>query len=186
MEVLTRDRVPALTGLLTAISLALVFGAVLGAIPAGVLPRAPAWVYDAIPHANAAISFVAILTIVQGWRWIRQGQILKHRAAMLTALGLFALFLLLYLYRIASVGTTSFAGPETVKLYLYYPFLAVHMVFAIVCIPLLYYVVLTAVTRPINEIPKSNHKRVGRVAAALWLVSFSMGIGVYLLLYIIF
>jgi putative membrane protein len=78
--------------ILTVISLALVFGAVLGAIPTAILPRAPGWVYDAIPHLNAAISFVAILTIVQGWRWIRQGQILKHRTAMLTALTLFAVF----------------------------------------------------------------------------------------------
>ncbi|WP_338729346.1 DUF420 domain-containing protein [Haladaptatus sp. DJG-WS-42] len=186
MEVLTRDRVPALTGLLTVVSLALVFGAVLGAIPTAILPRAPEWVYEAIPHLNATISFVAILTIAQGWRWIRQGQVLKHRAAMLTALGLFAVFLTLYLYRISFVGTTSFMGPETIKLYLYYPFLAIHMLFAIVCIPLLYFVVLTALTRPIREIPQSSHKRVGKIAAALWLVSFSMGIGVYLLLYIIY
>ncbi|PSP62777.1 DUF420 domain-containing protein, partial [Halobacteriales archaeon QH_8_67_36] len=36
-----REQIPALTGVLTVVSLALVFGAVGGAIPATLIPRAP-------------------------------------------------------------------------------------------------------------------------------------------------
>lgn len=183
MQEYARDHVPALAAALTAVSLALVFGAVLGFLPT--LPQAPTAVLEAIPAVNAAVSLVAIATIVTGWRAIRRGQVRRHRAAMLTALGLFALFLVLYLYRVSILGPTEFPGPATVYTYVYLPFLAVHVLLAIVCIPLLFYVVLLGVTRPVREVYETNHRRVGRVAASLWLVSFAMGITVFLLLYVV-
>lgn len=183
MQLQARDRVPELTGLLTAVSLALVFGAVLGVIPATALPHAPDWFLAAIPHLNAAVSVVAILTILVGLRAIRNGDVARHRVAMLTALVLFAVFLGLYLYRVSIEGTTSFGGPAPVGTYVYLPVLAVHMLLAIVCIPLLYYVLLLALTRPVSELGSTAHPRVGRIAASLWLVSFVLGTVVYLLLY---
>ena len=67
MAVRTREHVPILTATLSVASLALVFGAVLGAIPADALPHAPAFV-AVVPHLNAAISVAAIGTIAVGWR----------------------------------------------------------------------------------------------------------------------
>ena len=58
-----RGHVRGLTALLTVVSLVLVFGAALGAVPRSVLPRAPDAVFAAIPHVNAVISTVAIGTI---------------------------------------------------------------------------------------------------------------------------
>ena len=94
MAIRTRDHVPLLTAVLTVVSVALVFGAVLGAVPESILPHAPAAV-AVIPHVNAVISLVAIGTILFGWRSIRRGQVTRHRTAMLSAAGLFAGFLLL-------------------------------------------------------------------------------------------
>lgn len=181
---LVADNVPATAAALTAVSLALVFGAVLQALPG--LPHAPDAVLAAIPHVNAAISVLAIGTITAGWRWIRRGEIRKHRRAMLTALVLFGTFLGLYLYRVSLEGPTQFAGPAAVEQFVYLPVLAVHVTLAIVCVPLLYYVVLLGLTRPVREIPGTNHARVGRVAAALWLVSFALGVVVYVLLYVVY
>lgn len=178
-----RSHVPALTAMLTVVSLALVFGAVLGVIPASSLPRAPAGVLDAIPHVNAVVSTVAIGTILVGVRFIRRGDVESHRAMMLTSLALFVTFLVLYLYKVAVSGTAEFGGPDTVYRFVYLPTLAIHMVLAIVCIPLLYYVLLLAVTRPVDELYDTSHKRIGRVAASLWLVSFLLGNVVYVLLY---
>lgn len=183
---LVRDNVPGVTALLTAISLALVFGAVLGAFPDGTLPRASTATLDAIPHANATISTAAIVTIVAGIREIRRGRVDRHRALMLASLGLFALFLGLYLYRVSLLGPSTFTGPESVYRFVYLPTLAVHVLLAVVCIPLLYYVVLLALTRPVAALYGSNHRRVGRVAAALWLVSFLLGNVVYALLYVMY
>jgi putative membrane protein len=186
MEFRARDHVPALTGLLSAISLALVFGAVLGALPAGTLPRAPAGVVNAIPQINAAVSLVAIGTIATAWRAIRRGNVERHRALMLTSLVLFVAFLALYLYKVALEGPAPFPGPETIYQFVYLPVLGIHITLAIVCVPLLYYVLLLALTRPIEELPRTNHRRVGRVAASLWLVSFALGVVVYTMLYVVY
>ncbi|MFB6224519.1 MAG: DUF420 domain-containing protein [Haloarcula sp.] len=185
MDLRARYRVPALTGLLTVVSLALVFGAVLGTIPQSALPHAPTAVLGAIPHLNAVISALAIGTIIAGVRAIRRGDIARHRKLMLTTFGLFALFLVLYLYRITLEGPTAFTGPSVVETYLYLPFLAIHILLAIVAIPAVYYVLLLAYTYPVAELPSTNHPRAGKLAAGLWLISFSMGIAVYVMLYLV-
>lgn len=185
-EGFARRHVRSLTAVLSAASIALVVGAVRGAVPASALPLAPASFLHAIPTLNAALSLAAIGSISVGWRWIRRGDVEKHRAAMGTSTLLFATFLVLYLYRIVVEGTTHFAGPDAVYTYVYLPVLVVHMGLAVVCIPLVYYALLLAGTRDVREIPATDHARVGRVAASLWLVSFALGVVVYLLLYVVY
>lgn len=180
-----RKRVPELTGLLTVVSLGLVFGAVGGLLPAAVLPRVEPLI-TAVPHLNAVISACAIVTILYGVRSIRRGNVSHHRAAMLASTALFGLFLTLYLYRVSIEGPTEFAGPAAIRQFLYLPLLAVHILLAIVCVPLVYYVLLLAWTHDVAELPRTNHPRVGRLAAAFWLVSFSLGIVVYLMLHVVF
>jgi putative membrane protein len=185
MERRARDRVTELTTVLTVISLALVFGAVRGVVPASALPHWPS-VLSAIPHVNTALSLVAVVVLVGGVYSIRQGRVGRHRAAMVTVLALFALFLVLYLYRVAIEGPHPFPGPDPVYQFVYLPLLAVHILFAVVTIPLLYYVLLLALTRTIPELRETAHRRVGRLAASLWLVSFVLGIVVYTLLYVVY
>ena len=60
------------------------------------------------------------------------------------------------------------------------------MLLAVVSIPLVYYVLLVATTRPVAAIRESPHPRVGRVAASLWFVSFALGVVVYALLYVVY
>ena len=186
MQTRVRNRVRELTAALTVVSLALVFGAVLGAFPPEALPRAPDAAIEAIPHVNAALSAIAIATIGAGVAFVRRGEVAKHRAAMLASLGLFVAFLALYLYRIIFEGPTDFPGPETAYRFVYLPMLAIHILLAIVCLPLLYYVALLGLTRPVEDIYRSAHARVGRVAASLWVISFALGIAVYLMLYAVY
>mgnify|MGYP000291897896 CR=1 FL=1 len=186
MRGFARDRVPELAALLSVVSLALVFGAALRVIPETLLPRASTAVFAAIPHVNAVLSTFAIVTIVAGVTFARRGEYERHRALMVASLVLFATFLVLYLYKVTMQGPAEFPGPAAVETYLYLPLLAVHILLAIVCVPLLYYVVLLAATRPIREVFGTRHKRVGRAAAGLWLVSFVLGNVVYLLLYVVY
>jgi putative membrane protein len=186
MELRARHRVPELTVLLTAASLALVFGAALGAIPRQALPRASAAVIAAIPHVNAVVSTLAIVTIAAGVAFIRRGEVRKHRAMMLVSLLLFVVFLVLYLYKVVLEGPADFPGPATVYQFVYLPLLAIHVLLAVVCIPLLYYVLLLALTRPISDVYGTAHRTIGRVAASLWLVSFVLGNVVYALLYVVY
>ncbi|MFT4946895.1 MAG: putative membrane protein [Natronomonas sp.] len=185
MQLQAREHVPVLTGILTTVSLALVFGAVLGAVPDGVLPHVGGLV-SAIPHINAVLSLTAIGTISYGVVSIRRGEIARHRRTMLASTGLFALFLLLYLYRISLEGPTTYPGPELLYQYVYLPMLAVHILLAVCCIPVVYYALLLAITRPPAQLSETNHPRAGRIAAALWLVSFTLGVVVYLQLYVLF
>jgi len=180
-----RRRVRELTTALTVVSLALVFGAVRGIIPAGALPRVDA-VVVAAPHLNVLISLTALGTIAYGVRAIRRGRVAAHRRAMLTTTVLFLTFLGLYLYRLVLVGTKPFPGPAAVYQFVYLPVLGVHVLLAIVSIPLVYYVLLLATTRPVAAIRESPHPRVGRVAASLWFVAFALGTLVYVLLYAVY
>jgi putative membrane protein len=180
-----RGHVPALTGLLTVVSLALVFGAVLGYVPERVLPHNDGLVAF-VPHINALLSLAAIGTILAGVRAIRRGNVARHRTAMLTSAALFGTFLVLYLYRISLEGPTEFGGPTAVKQFVYLPILAIHILLAIACIPFVYWALLLAMTHRIDELPDTSHPRVGRIAASLWLVSFALGVTVYTLLYIVF
>ena len=181
-----RGRVPELTAVLTVVSLGLVFGAALRVIPASLLPAAPDAVFAAIPHVNAVVSTVAIVTILGGVTFARRGDYQRHRAMMVTSLGLFVVFLVLYLYKVSVQGPAEFPGPATIETYVYLPLLGIHVLLAIVCIPLLYYVLLLAATRPIREVFGTKHSRIGRVAASLWLVSFVLGNLVYALLYLVY
>jgi putative membrane protein len=185
MQSWAREHVPALTGLLSAVSLALVFGAALQVVPTGAVP-APASLLEVIPHVNAVVSTVAIGTIVAGVLSARREEYRRHRALMLASVALFAVFLVLYLYKVSIQGPAPFPGPEAVYRFLYLPVLAVHVVLAVVCVPLLYYVLLLGLTRPLDEVFGTNHRRVGRIAASLWLVSFVLGNVVYALLYVVY
>ena len=185
MQLQVRDRVRELAAALSLISLALVFSAVGGVAPSALLPRVPPLV-EAVPHLNAAVSAAAIGTILYGVASARRGRIGRHRRAMLASLALFVTFLVLYLYRVSLEGPTPFPGPASVYRFVYLPLLVVHVLLAIVCIPLLYYVLLLAVTRDVAELSDTPHPRVGRAAATLWLVSFSLGLVVYLMLYVVY
>ena len=178
-----RENVTVLTAAASAVALALVFGAVGGVVPSSTLPRASDAVLAAIPHFNAVVSVTAIVTILLGWRAISRGNVTRHRNFMVTSFALFATFLGAYLYRLIHVGTTEFLGPEAVYTYLYLPFLTVHILLAIVCVPFVIHALFLAATRPFEDLYHTRHSQVGFVGAVLWLVSFAMGIGVYLLLY---
>jgi len=170
----------------SAVALGLVFAVVGGVVPGTLLPRAPPTVVDAIPTLNAIVSLAAIATVVGGVRAARASDYDSHRRLMLATTGLFAAFLAMYLYRIALVGTTEFGGPAAVERFVYLPLLAVHVLLAIVCVPLVVYVLTLAATRPPSDLFDTAHARIGRVAASLWLVSFSLGVVVYVLLYRIY
>lgn len=180
-----REHVGLVVALLSILSLLAIFAAVLGYVPDRLLPRYDP-VLTAIPHLNAVLSLGAIGTITYGLVSIRRGEITPHRRAMLASAGLFATFLALYLYRVSIVGPTEFAGPDALRQFLYLPMLGVHILLAIVCLPFVFAALVIAVTHPTAELGQTRHPTVGRVAAVLWLISFSLGIGVYLLLHVVY
>jgi len=185
MRSTVRSYTRSLTVLLTVVSLALIFAVVGGALPSSVLPHGPEALLAALPHVNAAISALALVAIAGGLRAIRRGDVPAHRRWMTTTFTLFVLFLCGYLYRIAIEGSTTFGGPAAIAP-VYYLLLAIHVGLAILCLPLLYYVLLLAYGYDTDTLAETNHARVGRIAAPLWAISFTLGIVVYLALYVVF
>lgn len=177
-----RERVGVVAAILSILSLSLVLGTAGGFVPGDLLPRADP-LLDAIPHLNAILSLAAIATIIAGVRAIKRGDVRRHRRAMLSAFGLFAGFLALYLYRVAILGPKDFPGAAWLETYVYLPVLGIHILLAVVCVPLLYYVALLGVATPVAEISDTRHPRLGRITVALWLTSFVLGLAVYGLLY---
>lgn len=185
MQLQARDHVPLLTVVLSALALGAVFAAVGGVIPTRVIPRVETLI-TVIPELNAVISLTAIGTIIGGWRAIRRNEVTRHRNYMIASFGLFAAFLVFYLYRVSLEGPTTFPGPATIEQFVYFPILGIHILLAIICVPLLLYVLLLAVTRPVEDIYTSRHRSVGQIAAVLWLISFSLGVVVYAMLYVVY
>lgn len=172
------------TLLIAGLAIVLVVAAVRQLIPPAVLPTPPEIVITLIPHINVLISVLAITTIIRGWYWIKHANIQKHRHSMQLATGLFGTFLVLYLYRIIHVGPTEFTGPTILYHYLYLPILGIHIALAIICIPLVTYALLIALTHTPREITDTPHPTIGRIAASLWLTSYTLGITVYGFLHI--
>jgi putative membrane protein len=120
--------------------------------------------------------------IVYGVEQIRDGNVNRHKSAMVAATALFAVFLALYLFRMVVHGPTPFAAtnptaPGWAETF-YYAFLGIHMVLAIVTIALIPVVFYRA-----SEKRWSEHRSLAVKVAPMWLVSIVMGIAVYFLLF---
>lgn len=184
MESLTNRQRDALTGVLATCAVIVVSLSASGQVPSNWVPEISGRTLDAIPHVNVLISILAVLMIGFGWNSIKRGSITTHKRAMLSASGLFVAFLVLYLLRLINLGGPSpFDGPDLVYYYIYLPILAIHIFLAIVCIPLLFDALAVALTTPRTELPTTRHPRIGKIAASLWIISYTLGIAVYILLH---
>lgn len=136
-----------------------------------------------LPHAIAFVNALALMLLVVGWWFIRNGYVKLHRIAMPSALGLISLFLVMYLTRIYLGGIKEFPGPESIYYYVYLPILIIHLTLSIICIQPVLYVALIGFTHRIENIPRTRHRMVGRIAVPLWILSLALGLVVYVMLY---
>ena len=136
-----------------------------------------------LPHAIALVNALALVLLAAGWWLIRNGYVKLHRIAMPSALGLVSLFLVMYVTRIYLGGIKEFPGPEGIYYYVYLPILIIHLVLSIICIQPVLYVALIAFTHKIEDIPRTRHRLVGRIAVPMWMLSLALGLIVYILLY---
>ena len=170
--------------LATTVVLSVVGYAVVIATFAGVLPY-PEISLDTVntmAHAIAAVNTATLLSILAGWRWIRRGEVAKHRAAMVSAFSLIILFLVIYLFKIGGGGTKEFVGPTFVRNYVYLPMLGIHLVLSIVSVPVVIYAIVLGLTHTPDELRETPHARVGRIAAGAWSLSLFLGVIAYVLL----
>lgn len=181
-----RGRPRLVTAVLTGVGYGLVIGTFVGLVPRSVYPDIGLDTVNLLADAIAVVNTGATISLLLGWRWIRRGEVDKHRIAMLTAFGLILAFLVLYLLKVGGGGTKLFVGPAPAY-YTYLGLLAVHVVLSILAVPLVVYQVVTGLAFDRNALRRNtSHVRVGRIAVAAWVISLTLGVVTYLLLNHIF
>ena len=163
-----------------------ILGFALSAPPPATLPPGVRAALGSVPLVIAVVNATALALLLSGYRAIRAGRVAAHRRFMLGAAACIALFLVLYVTRVALGGVKAFPGPAVVRTFLYLPVLSVHIALSIVAVPLVIHNLLTGLRLPARDLPLTAHPRVGRWAVRLWSVSLALGIVVYLLLNVLF
>jgi len=144
-----------------------------------------------LPHATATLNLTATGLLAAAFYKIRTGRVKAHKNLMLTALGVSALFLVLYLFhKVALYQATGAANkpfprdPEVASdgvRYLYFTILITHVLLAITVPFLTIRAVLLAKRGRILA-----HKRLVKYAYPIWMYVSVTGVIVYLMLYQIY
>ena len=138
-----------------------------------------------LPHATAALNVASTVLLALGLINIRRGKTRVHKKFMLAALGVSALFLLLYLlhklalYQATGEPNKKFPSdaPEAARV-TYFSILISHLVLAIAVPVLALRAVFLAMKGRIVA-----HKRLVRYAYPIWMYVSVTGVLVYLMLY---
>jgi uncharacterized membrane protein YozB (DUF420 family) len=138
-----------------------------------------------LPAVNAVLNGTSAFLLVLGYLAIKSRRVTTHKACMLAALAVSALFLTSYLYLhfvVLEGKATRFAerwheAPESVC-YLYYAILGSHTLLAIAAAPL---ALVTAYLGLRDRL--AGHVRLARWTLPIWLYVSLTGVVVYWMLY---
>jgi putative membrane protein len=169
-----RDRVALpLIAVLSLVVVVVVAGVMLGHAPGGG-GRADV---GALPALNALLNGASAVLLTAGWIAIRRRRIAVHRACMLAAFCVSALFLVSYVTYHALAGSRAFPGQGPLRV-VYFAVLLSHIVLAAAMVPF----VLTTLYRALGgDFPR--HVRVARLTLPVWLYVSVTGVVVYWMLY---
>ncbi|WP_436927835.1 DUF420 domain-containing protein [Halosimplex amylolyticum] len=166
------------TAVLSAIGYVLVIGAF---TPYAPFPSISDAAVILLGDAIAAVNSLALVSILVGVRYIKRGEVAKHRTAMLTAFALILVFLVMYLLKVGGGFEKSILASGVVY-YAYLAMLAIHILLSALAVPVVLHAVVLGLTHSPAELRDTSHARVGRIAVAAWSLSLFLGIVTYLLL----
>ena len=176
---LAREHPRALTAVLTVVGYVVVVGTLYGDV--GLYPEISESTVDALAAAIAVVNSLTVGCLLAGVRWIRNGEVRKHRAAMVAAFSLILVFLVLYLLKTGGGGRKEIVEGAPLRGY-YLGMLGIHILLSVVSVPLVLYQVTLGLTHTTAELRETAHATVGRVAVSAWLVSLVLGVVAYLML----
>lgn len=130
-----------------------------------------------LPALNATLNAIAFVFLVTGYVFIRKRQWRKHRACMIGALIMSALFLTSYVIYHLQVGSVPFRKTGWIRT-VYFAVLIPHVILAAAITPLVLITVSRALSRRFDK-----HRRIARWTLPLWLYVSITGVIVYLMLY---
>lgn len=130
-----------------------------------------------LPLVNASLNATSALLLATGYYFIRTGQRERHRACMIAALVVSALFLTSYVIYHAQVGSVPFRRTGSIRA-VYFTILITHVILAVAIVPL---VIMTASRALAAKFDR--HRRIARWTLPLWLYVSVTGVVVYGMLY---
>lgn len=130
-----------------------------------------------LPALNATLNATATVLLVTGYVFIRRGEWRKHRACMIAALVVSALFLTSYVVYHLQVGSVPFEKTGWIRT-VYFAVLIPHVILAAAITPM---VLLTASRGLSGRYDK--HRVIARWTLPLWLYVSVTGVIVYWMLY---
>ncbi|MFM8378421.1 MAG: DUF420 domain-containing protein [Planctomycetia bacterium] len=129
---------------------------------------------------NAVLNALATVLLVIGWVAIARGNWRAHRAAMIAAFAVSAVFLACYLTYHWLVGHVPFKGQGTART-VYFTILISHIVLA-VFVPILALRMFFLAWKGRWD----AHRRLGRITMPIWLYVSVTGVVIYAMLYHLF
>jgi uncharacterized membrane protein YozB (DUF420 family) len=129
---------------------------------------------------NAVLNALATVLLVAGWVFIARGQWKAHRAAMIAAFAVSAVFLVCYLTYHYLVGHVPFRGQGPVRT-VYFAILITHIILA-VFVPILALRMFFLAWKGRWD----AHRRLGKITMPIWLYVSVTGVVIYAMLYHLF
>lgn len=130
--------------------------------------------------ANAVLNSIATVLLVIGWICIARGRWRAHRAAMVAAFVVSAVFLVSYLTYHALAGSVPFRGQGAVRP-IYFAILVSHVILA-AAVPVMALRMFFLAWKGRWD----AHRRLGRIAMPVWLYVSVTGVVIYAMLYHLF
>ena len=130
-----------------------------------------------LPTIDAVLNAAAALCLSAGYYFIKKKNIKAHKACMISALGVSAVFLTCYLVYHYNVGSVRFAHEGWIRA-VYFPLLLSHTVLAAVIVPM---VLRTAYLGVANQL--ARHTGLAKWTFPMWMYVSITGVMVYLMLY---
>jgi uncharacterized membrane protein YozB (DUF420 family) len=143
-------------------------------------PLVPLLAAHPLATLNAVLNSIAAVLLVIGWVAIARGQWKAHRAAMVAAFSVSAIFLVSYLTYHAIAGSVPFRGQGPVRI-VYFAILISHVILA-AAVPVLAVRMFFLAWKQRWE----AHRRLGRITLPIWLYVSVTGVVIYAMLYHLF
>ena len=131
---------------------------------------------DVLPGFNAILNSSVSVLLLSGFYFIRNKKIAAHRACMMLAFILSAVFLISYVVYHSASEHTEFGGTGIIRS-IYFLILITHIVLATIILPLVLYTISRAISGRIEQ-----HRKLARWTFPLWLYVSITGVVVYLMI----
>jgi len=128
-----------------------------------------------LTHLNAALNAISVCFLLAGFYFIKSGERDRHRFCMLSAVAVSALFLVFYVIYKANSGFAKFGGEGVIRP-IYFTILAIHVLGAMLILPLVPITLYRALKGQFNR-----HRKFARWTWPIWVFVGVSGVFVYVM-----